>query len=78
LRIAYRTNSAIEWTWSFAINRARCVSAVFVLMESAVPANLKPLDPGSPENYKMQIPADSEWYAANSATVLNQYLEAIS
>jgi putative spermidine/putrescine transport system substrate-binding protein len=45
---------------------------------ASVPANLKPLDPGSPENYKMQIPADSEWYAANSATVLNQYLEAIS
>jgi putative spermidine/putrescine transport system substrate-binding protein len=43
-----------------------------------VPAELKPLDPGSPENYARQIPADAEWYAANSATVLNQYLEAIS
>ena len=43
-----------------------------------VPANLKALDPGSPENYKMEIPADTEWYAKNSATVLNQYLEAIS
>jgi putative spermidine/putrescine transport system substrate-binding protein len=45
---------------------------------SMVPANLKALDPGSPENYKMQIPADTDWYATNSATVLNQYLEAIS
>lgn len=43
-----------------------------------VPADLRPLDPGSPENYALQIPADPEWYAANSATVLNQYLEAIS
>ncbi len=43
-----------------------------------VPAELKAEDPGSPENYKVQIPADPEWYAANSATVLNQYLEAIS
>ena len=43
-----------------------------------VPANLKALDPGSPENYRIQVPADSEWYATNSATVLNQYLEAIS
>ena len=43
-----------------------------------VPAELKPLDPGSPENYARQIPADAEWYAANRATVLNQYLEAIS
>ncbi len=45
---------------------------------SMVPANLKALDPGSPENYKIQIPADTDWYATNSATVLNQYLEAIS
>lgn len=45
---------------------------------ASVPADLKPWDPGSPENYAKQIPADPEWYAANSATVLNQYLEAIS
>ena len=31
-----------------------------------------------PANYALQTPADPEWYAANSATVLNQYLEAIS
>jgi len=43
-----------------------------------VPADLKVIDPGSPENYAKQVPADAEWYAANSATVLNQYLEAIS
>jgi putative spermidine/putrescine transport system substrate-binding protein len=45
---------------------------------SMVPAELRGVDPGSPENYKIQIPADPEWYATNSATVLNQYLEAIS
>ncbi|WP_157961767.1 ABC transporter substrate-binding protein [Acuticoccus kandeliae] len=43
-----------------------------------VPDELKPLDPGSPENYAKQIPADGEWYADNSATVLNRYIEAIS
>ena len=45
---------------------------------SMVPAELRSMDPGSPENYAMQVPANPEWYAANSATVLNQYLEAIS
>lgn len=43
-----------------------------------VPDELKPLDPGSPENYAKQIPADGEWYADNSAEVLNRYIEAIS
>jgi putative spermidine/putrescine transport system substrate-binding protein len=43
-----------------------------------VPAELRSLNPGSPENYGMQVLANAEWYAANSATVLNQYLEAIS
>lgn len=43
-----------------------------------VPADIKSMDPGSPENYAIQIPANPEWYATNSATVLNQYLEAIS
>ena len=43
-----------------------------------VAGDLKVLDPSNPENYAAQIPADPEWYAANSATVLNQYLEAIS
>lgn len=45
---------------------------------SLVPAELRALDPGGPENYKKQVPADAEWYAANSSTVLNQYLDAIS
>ena len=43
-----------------------------------VPAELKALDPGSQENYRKQVPADAEWYAANSAKVLTQYLEAIA
>lgn len=45
---------------------------------SLVPDALKPLDPGSPENYAKQIRADGEWYAANSAAVLNRYIEAIA
>lgn len=43
-----------------------------------VPADMRRFDPGSPENYAKQIPADAEWYAKNSATVLNRYIEAIS
>jgi putative spermidine/putrescine transport system substrate-binding protein len=43
-----------------------------------VPPEMRALDAGSPENYAKQVPADPEWYATNSATVLNQYLEAIS
>jgi len=45
---------------------------------SLVPAELRHLDPGSPENYAKQVPADSEWYASNSEKVLNQFLEMIS
>jgi putative spermidine/putrescine transport system substrate-binding protein len=45
---------------------------------SLVPPDLKSLDPGSPENYAVQVLADADWYAANSATVLNQYLEMVS
>ena len=43
-----------------------------------VPDDMKRWDPGSPDNYAKQIPADGEWYAKNSATVLNRYIEAIS
>jgi len=43
-----------------------------------VPENMRALDAGSAENYAKQIPADAEWYAANAATALQQYLDAIS
>lgn len=43
-----------------------------------VPADMKALDAGSAENYAKQIPADAEWYAANAATAVQQYLDAIS
>lgn len=45
---------------------------------SLVPAELKSLDPGSPENYAKQIPADPDWYATNSETALNRYIEMVS
>ncbi|MBV8169307.1 MAG: ABC transporter substrate-binding protein [Alphaproteobacteria bacterium] len=43
-----------------------------------VPDDLKPVDPGSPQNYAKQIPVDTEWYATNSAAALSAYLEAIA
>jgi putative spermidine/putrescine transport system substrate-binding protein len=45
---------------------------------SLVPDELKHLDPGSPENYAKQVPADAEWYATNSEKVLNQFYEMVS
>jgi putative spermidine/putrescine transport system substrate-binding protein len=35
-------------------------------------------DPGSPENFAVQIEADYDWYADNSSKVLNQYVDLIS
>ncbi len=43
-----------------------------------VPPELRALDAGSAENYPRQIPADAEWYAANSASAVQAYLDAIS
>lgn len=39
---------------------------------------LAAMDPGHPDNWAMQIPANAEWYAEYSPTVLNQYIEAIA
>jgi putative spermidine/putrescine transport system substrate-binding protein len=39
---------------------------------------LKALDPGSPANYPLQVPANAEWYAKNSAAALTAYIEAVS
>ena len=43
-----------------------------------VPAELKVIDPGAPENYALQVPVNPQWYADNSAAVLQQYLEAVA
>lgn len=43
-----------------------------------VPEDLRPIDPGSPANYAMQVPADAEWYAKNSSAALTAYIEAVS
>lgn len=43
-----------------------------------VPADLKAIDPGSPENYAKQIPVSAQWYADNSAAALTAYIEAVS
>lgn len=43
-----------------------------------IPEELKRFNAGSQENYPLQVLADAEWYAANSAEVLNRYIEAVS
>ena len=35
--------------------------------EALVPADLRPYDPGQPENYAKQIPIDEFWYGKNLA-----------
>ncbi len=35
-------------------------------------------DPGAPANWRLAIPANAEWYAEHSASVLTQFLEAIA
>jgi putative spermidine/putrescine transport system substrate-binding protein len=40
-----------------------------------IPANLRARDAGSPENLAKQIRLNSEWYADNYASSLEQYLK---
>ena len=43
----------------------------------AIPPEQVANSPGSPENIKQMIMPDSEWYAKNSARVLNQFLDQV-
>ena len=43
-----------------------------------VPQELKVIDPSSPDNYKMQVSVDPQWYAENSPKALQAYIEAVS
>lgn len=43
-----------------------------------VPEHLRHRDPGNPDNLKVQIAANSEWYASDYANFYNRYLDAIA
>ncbi|MCZ0735852.1 ABC transporter substrate-binding protein [Phreatobacter sp. AB_2022a] len=43
-----------------------------------VPAELKALDCGSPENFAKQVIVDAEWYAEHYAAALNRYMDVIA
>jgi putative spermidine/putrescine transport system substrate-binding protein len=43
-----------------------------------VPDDLRPVDPGNPDNYNRMILGNAEWYAANATAVTAQYMDAIS
>lgn len=43
-----------------------------------VPRDLVRIDPGHPDNWRVQIPANAEWYAEHSPRVLTQFIEAIA
>jgi putative spermidine/putrescine transport system substrate-binding protein len=42
-----------------------------------VPADLKAIDPGAPENVKVQAKIDAEWYEKNYSKVRQQFLDTI-
>jgi putative spermidine/putrescine transport system substrate-binding protein len=43
-----------------------------------IPEDLRVIDPGSPENFPLQIQVDAQWYADNSAIALTRYIETVS
>jgi putative spermidine/putrescine transport system substrate-binding protein len=43
-----------------------------------VPADLRPVDPGSPENAAKQVRISADWYEKNGAKALQDYLDLIS
>ncbi|HEX2885900.1 extracellular solute-binding protein [Vineibacter terrae] len=42
-----------------------------------IPPDLAAINPSSPDNLKRMVVADSEWYAKNSASVLNQFIDTV-
>ena len=42
------------------------------------PPGLQEIDPGYPSNFDMQVEADYDWYADNTADVLNRYIDLVS
>ncbi len=46
--------------------------------EPLVPAELRRFDPGYPDNAKLQVPIDGEWYAEHQDRALANYIDAIS
>jgi len=42
-----------------------------------VPPDLAAVNPSSPENLGRMLVADSEWYAKNGATTLNQFIDTV-
>jgi putative spermidine/putrescine transport system substrate-binding protein len=43
-----------------------------------IPAALRHLDPGQPENFRVQIVSDARWWANNVNKATDMWLDAIS
>ena len=43
-----------------------------------VPADLRRIDPGYPDNAKVQLPIFAEWYGDNQGRMLNQFIDLVS
>ncbi len=43
-----------------------------------VPEKFRRRDAGNPDNLKLQVGADANWYASDYANILNRYLDAIA
>ena len=42
-----------------------------------VPAELRRVDPGYPDNAKVQLPIFAEWYGDNQGRMLNQFIDLV-
>jgi hypothetical protein len=64
--MAYRTSSLIEWTSSFDMIRARCVSAVFVVMPGAFAALYWPDPPRAAADWRSRECTASDYLRASA------------
>lgn len=87
--IVPKGNPAGTAVWRFIASTQDPASQVMLLKQGGngpinpnasalVPAELKAVDCGSPQNLAKQVAVDAEWYAANYAKVLARYLDVIT
>lgn len=87
--IVPKNNPAKERAWKFVASAQDPKSQVELFKRvgngpvnpaaaELVPAEMKALDCGSPENFARQVAVDNEWYAEHYATILARYMDAIA
>ena len=58
----------------------RCAQSGCIDLAAAplVPPDLRRIDPGYPDNAKVQLPIYAEWYGDNQGRMLNQFIDLVS